>query len=382
MEELKVTFQIITPMFLSGADQEKAEFRLASLKGALRYWYRSIDPSYNHPVSSSSSISKESWIFGGAKQGEGQSRFLMRMESHHQMNVVSNKQDNSKYHKPTYFAFFLKTKVETAPMKKDYVPRLCLVPNRTVTVYFFRRTSNKVCDPIEEWKALLSSIWLLGHLGGLGSRSRRGFGTLALKSWGFTNDSSANQLLKQLPIANNESSIKAWKNHFLASLNSIKSWFGEWQDICEHSIINHKTSFYCREQKYNSWNEALDDVAKVIQDFRKKNKDHRFALGMPLKIKEKMKKSKSSKPKEIVYTPFDGERYASPVWIRIIEIKGKYYPFIAVLTPPKKIAIAEQEEGKKETKTMFKHDFSMHDALNKFCIYLNDYGDKGWKRCE
>lgn len=40
----KITFEIetITPMFLAGAEQGKAELRAACLKGLLRFWWRAI----------------------------------------------------------------------------------------------------------------------------------------------------------------------------------------------------------------------------------------------------------------------------------------------------------------------------------------------------
>ncbi len=38
----EATYQINTPMFLSGADQNSAEFRVASFKGAFRFWWRAL----------------------------------------------------------------------------------------------------------------------------------------------------------------------------------------------------------------------------------------------------------------------------------------------------------------------------------------------------
>src|SRR5690606_30154160 len=49
----------------------QAEFRLASLKGAMRYWYRALDPNYRE---------REAEIFGGTGKGEGQAKFLLRWE--------------------------------------------------------------------------------------------------------------------------------------------------------------------------------------------------------------------------------------------------------------------------------------------------------------
>lgn len=85
-EMLRVEFQIITPLVLSGADQGGAELRLPSVKGMLRYWYRALDPEYNKKIKIGKSGKEEgptweSHLFGGTGSGEGQSRFLMRLHS-------------------------------------------------------------------------------------------------------------------------------------------------------------------------------------------------------------------------------------------------------------------------------------------------------------
>ena len=36
---IQATYRIVTPMFCGGAEQQ-AEFRLASFKGVLRFWWR------------------------------------------------------------------------------------------------------------------------------------------------------------------------------------------------------------------------------------------------------------------------------------------------------------------------------------------------------
>ena len=42
METIEATFKVVTPMFMSGADQSQAELRTASIKGALRFWWRAL----------------------------------------------------------------------------------------------------------------------------------------------------------------------------------------------------------------------------------------------------------------------------------------------------------------------------------------------------
>ena len=43
MHILRATYRIVTPMYIAGADQEAAEFRVPSFKGALRFWWRAIE---------------------------------------------------------------------------------------------------------------------------------------------------------------------------------------------------------------------------------------------------------------------------------------------------------------------------------------------------
>src|SRR2546421_3356377 len=42
MQEVTFTLQTITPMFLAGADQSKAELRAPSFRGEMRYWFRAL----------------------------------------------------------------------------------------------------------------------------------------------------------------------------------------------------------------------------------------------------------------------------------------------------------------------------------------------------
>ncbi|NER00596.1 MAG: type III-B CRISPR module RAMP protein Cmr1, partial [Cyanothece sp. SIO2G6] len=43
METLTFTCKIITPMFLAGADGKTPELRSASIKGAMRFWWRAVN---------------------------------------------------------------------------------------------------------------------------------------------------------------------------------------------------------------------------------------------------------------------------------------------------------------------------------------------------
>ncbi len=46
MYRTEFTLEAITPVFMRGADQTKAEIRAASIKGLMRWWFRALAGSY------------------------------------------------------------------------------------------------------------------------------------------------------------------------------------------------------------------------------------------------------------------------------------------------------------------------------------------------
>jgi CRISPR-associated protein Cmr1 len=83
---LTATFQVVTPLFLGGADGQAEGFRLASLKGTLRWWWRALhyaDFMREAQGSRGRALAElhrsEARLFGSAD--EGQAAFLMRLES-------------------------------------------------------------------------------------------------------------------------------------------------------------------------------------------------------------------------------------------------------------------------------------------------------------
>ncbi len=42
MPSITFDLETVTPLFLAGADQQKAELRPPAFRGALRYWFRAI----------------------------------------------------------------------------------------------------------------------------------------------------------------------------------------------------------------------------------------------------------------------------------------------------------------------------------------------------
>lgn len=367
MEGLELTFKTITPVFLAGADQRKAELRAQSIKGVLRFWYRAIDPAYEQ---------REPQLFGGTDEGEGQAKFLLRLPV--QLNefqlwskerYVPREGGRNRRTGVVYFGYPLETGSEA---NRNHQQRSFLPPGRTfkVQVLFRKRLS------AEERRGLLAAFWLLGHVGGLGSRARRGFGTVALQSWrGMDGDFAE---LEELSIAHGARSAETWRTAFSTGLQAIKAWFPG-NPGPDHLVIDDQAAFFLSRQgqprtgDFQPWENALNEAGLLMQSFRQRYKNctldyadvksHmvatdestamlnpdvprrimanaplRAAFGLPLTFRysslEEADRQHNRGGRSITFQGADHDRSASRVWVRIIEIGDRCHPFCAFLTAP------------------------------------------------
>ncbi len=76
MKETTLSCEIITPMFMAGADGKIPELRPSEFKGMMRFWWRA--------VKAEDDIEKlkkeEAKIFGGTGEGEGKSKVKIELE--------------------------------------------------------------------------------------------------------------------------------------------------------------------------------------------------------------------------------------------------------------------------------------------------------------
>lgn len=304
MKTLEASFRIVTPVFLGGSEQDKnAELREPSFKGALRYWYRAIDPDYR---------TQEARIFGGSGGAEGQSMFLLRIAGKRQ---EGNQWSDNGHAGIRYFSFPLKMN------NRKYIN--C---NSTFTLKFLFKSLIEDKDR----KRILASLWLLGHIGGVGSRSRRGFGTISLES--ITTDERWEEL-EALSIANAQKSYETWAEQFQSSLKSIKSWFpGARQD--DHAILGGQSRFKLLNVPKKSWRDSLDFIGSNMRDFRNRYDIHEPSSDYhrvrshicavdPQAAAEGRKKTPPIIPKKLTAAP-DRAAFGLPLTFRSNSLK---YPF-------------------------------------------------------
>jgi CRISPR-associated protein Cmr1 len=149
MHRTRYTLETITPLFLRGPDGETPELRTPSFKGMLRYWWRAL-----HPQPVDQLRQRESQRFGSAGDQDG-GRSPVRLRIPHQRLSTG-------HYKPV-------------PRPSKGFRNEGFDPGQTFDLIV--TVGHRAQDFAEEIDA---TIRLMILLGGLGNRSRRGFGSLRL----------------------------------------------------------------------------------------------------------------------------------------------------------------------------------------------------------
>jgi len=339
MNVIEARFQIVTPMFIAGAEPDKfAELRAPSIKAALRYWYRAIDSEYaNH----------EEFIFGGTGK--------------HSVSLFTLIVANSKLSTKTwvsisdlqYFAF----PFNMGDNERRYIP-----PGEEE--YRLKLAFKKKPEEERYRRALIASLWMLGHVGGLGSRSRRGFGTLMLTEVKVTEGDSWDEI-HQIPLAHTAATFDDWRRLFSGGLSKITHWFPS-QSRSDHLTLSDQSCFHLVSEGYSSWEQALSNAAVNMRDFRNRKQpdyDHvkkhickhnsdaaavapavvpthlhnapeRASFGLPLAFRySSLRYNKIVNGRDRKFMPgttFEGAqkgktRGASPIIIRVVNVGGQYH---------------------------------------------------------
>jgi CRISPR-associated protein Cmr1 len=197
MNTLIATYRVVTPMFLGGADPlREAELRVPSFKGALRFWWRALR--WGEVKDVVELRQREAELFGSSETG--QSRILLRMDSAHRSSLHMDK-PWARNSWEQYTGYGLR--------EKENGERCFISAGREWTI-----TLNlKRCD-LAQSAQVLAALKLLGLVGGLGSRSRKGWGSIVLSKldgadWRCPSDgatwSSTVESLFQSPLANDAS---------------------------------------------------------------------------------------------------------------------------------------------------------------------------------
>lgn len=171
---LEATLRVVTPMFLGGAKpDDRAELRVPPIKAALRFWWRTIRWREIRSAQPHNSLAiaelrrQEAALFGSADGG--QSRMLLRIKRYGTVKVADKGSVlENVANRPG--ARYLGYGVMAA--QTGQLTRSCVIRNAEFTLEVRSRRSIN--------HEVLDALKLLGLLGGLGSKARKGYGSLTL----------------------------------------------------------------------------------------------------------------------------------------------------------------------------------------------------------
>lgn len=187
---IEATYRIVTPMFIGDADQQATGISPQSVKGALRFWWRALnwgrirsqEKFKTDELALSELHRQEAFLFGSSmdekKERSGQSCFLLSVSHSDKLNITvkdSIHQAFSKCNFARYLAYGLMEPFRNNKKNRDAaeLDRDCINENQLFTV--------KLVFHSEPDSSLIDALKTIGLLGGLGSRSRHGMGSIALE---------------------------------------------------------------------------------------------------------------------------------------------------------------------------------------------------------
>ncbi len=296
----KVTFEIetITPMFIAGAEQGKAELRAASIKGLLRFWWRALQAG----TKIDELKREENKIFGSSDEGIGASKFSIRVTQPDKQSLPDFKKETKGMADPVGYLFY------STFMQKD-----------KKRPYFPDGSKFKIILSSREdqyLKIAAASLWILVYLGGLGTRYRRGAGNVVISNLQDAGEALNSTGLDFIPKGNNAEEVAGWlKHNFEAAKRVIvdhKTMFAsEYSNLSFSRIVIGKSS-------HNAWENALGEIGTVYKEFRRKTPAiSKAVLGLPIggtKVEGKIGNDSIG-------------RRSSPLIFKVIRTNNKYYWF-------------------------------------------------------
>lgn len=173
MTKLRADFSIVTPLFMGGADPQSAELRVSGMKGMLRFWWRAL--AWSRLKSVDQVRSEEAKIFGSTEEGQSSVKIRLlppkKTVPIKKKSVLSYNDGTDAGEGSIYLGYGL---IEA----NGELNRRCLgypIEDGALELSFLPST------PEDNIKSVEAALLAMGFFGGLGSRSRKGYGSFNLK---------------------------------------------------------------------------------------------------------------------------------------------------------------------------------------------------------
>jgi len=256
MKEVNVTLKFITPTFVGAAENKRvSEFRIPSLKGLLRFWWRV----YQDFPRETELYKAESQIFGDT---EHKASFSISLDQSLQNLIFTKpgypfniKQDGIKY---LFFSMYRKT------------GRTAWLPANTTVDLQFRFFDE------QNVKEVITALWWLENFGGIGARSRRGAGSFQITK---IEPIEGIQGIPQFMCQKWSPKTGNLKENILGFLETgiNSSYRPRSSQIPSYTAFRENISNYKVLARYTSWEDAANNIGTKLVGFPKPNRPPRSA---------------------------------------------------------------------------------------------------------
>lgn len=179
---IKATYRIVTPMFIGDAEQKASGISPASVKGALRFWWRALRWGQIRSQIASDRIAlqklhaEEAHLFGTSADNGKAAAFTLRVNTSQLKTECKTDWPQGGNDPSGYLGLGLWESGSHA--KGNFQPhRTYISENQEFLVEILASASVS----IEQQQQLNDTLIAWGLFGGLGSRARRAFGSVAIK---------------------------------------------------------------------------------------------------------------------------------------------------------------------------------------------------------
>ncbi len=342
MKKLEFELETVTPLFMAGADGNTLELRPPSIKGLMRFWWRAQYCGHQttpEMLTREKIEAEEGKIFGTASGAGQKSAFSIRMPFKenmassrkpfplHPIQVISSR-GRFKVNILDYLAYGATEyqRGKGTVIVRDYLPE----------GQRFRIILNILDDAVVS--DVVKSFYFLSVFGGLGTKSRNGFGSVHITT--VTENSTTRKPIEFFTQYDLEYPFPTGNLHKKLQVHNTA--------MPEFTALSREMKiFQLKKSSYSTWDQCLADIGEMYRRSRgdlehKHDFDKRKYLGAPLM--------------EGKYNRAELERRAKPYFLRVV--KGSYQGYIVYL--PSKYHDARNVDKTAEFKR----------TCNKFNTYL------------
>lgn len=284
-ETITAVYQIVTPMFIGDALQEAHGITVNSFKGALRFWWRSlvwgrIRKNLGDDVKALKDLHEEEALLFGSSAiipqtkkiyGKGNVSIKILPQKFNKKYQNTIHPSLTDYTAARYLAYGVIEAFSSRPrnVQAGHLIRDCIDEEQSFTVQISCKNSTS--------STILPALQALGLLGGLGSKNRKGYGSLALQSLKVGDKN----------LYSPPESIEKYRQQISTFVVGLPACLPPFSAFSQHTLIRHLVSGNnCYEVlnaygtamlRYRSWGRHGEVLRKPSE--RNFEKDHAWSKG-------------------------------------------------------------------------------------------------------